>query len=132
MSSAGRAAPSIGVIGRICTAFIVAVALSACGTPLSRTSTGVDEVTQLVIVADSLIGAEVYVNDRTSGPVARTDLQPYRYGIWSSRNKREQSLDRIVIAVESGDNAVRVVKDGRTIYERTMHFLHGQTREIEI
>lgn len=132
MSSNGGKSTSLRAMGALCMAVIVAVTLSACGAPLTRSSTGIEESTQLVIVSESLMGTEVIINGQSSGLIDRSDLERYRYGIMGSKDKREESLDRILLDVEPGDNEIRVVKEGRTIYERSMHFLQGQTREVEI
>ncbi|HSG88736.1 MAG TPA: hypothetical protein VLA56_05965 [Pseudomonadales bacterium] len=111
---------------------MAAMLLSACGAPMRQSSSGVEEATRLVLFAETLVGAEVVVDGFSTGTIEREDLVSYDYGILGASDRREEKLQRFELVVTPGNHTVKVVSGSRTLMDRTLYFVQGQTREMEL
>ncbi len=106
--------------------------LIACGgAPIQRTATGFSEATQIVLIADELIGATVSLGGKTI-TVTEEALTPYRMGILGSADKKIENMEILYLRVQPGDVELLIRKGGATLLRQTLYLSEGQTREITL
>lgn len=104
----------------------------ACGgAPIQKTATGFSETTQIILIADELIGATVRVGGKTI-TVTEEVLTPYRMGVLGSADKKIERMEMLHLPVQPGDVELLVRKDGATLLRQTLYVSEGQTREITL
>jgi hypothetical protein len=106
--------------------------LIACGgAPIQKTATGFSQATQIVLIADELIGATVRVGSKTI-TVTEEALSPYRMGVLGSADKKIENMEILHLPVQPGDVELLIRKNGNTLLRQTLYLSEGQTREITL
>jgi len=109
----------------------LALVLSACGAYNEKTA-GIEEDTILVLRSESLVGLSVEITPSFSRVVTAEDLTKFTMGMAGVRDSENQNLETITLKVESGTQRLTIHQNGATVYDRELHFAHGQTRELRI
>jgi hypothetical protein len=110
---------------------MLALVLSACGAYNEKTS-GIEEDTILVLRSESLVGLIIEITPSFSRVISEDDLTDFTMGIAGVSDSENQNLETITLIVESGTQRLTIRKNGTTVYDRELHFTHGQTRELRI
>ena len=106
-------------------------ALSACGAYNEKT-TGIEEDTILVLRSESLVGLSVEITPSFSRVVTKGDLTKFTMGLAGVTDSENQNLETITLKVESGTQRLTIRQNGTTVYDKSMYFTRGQTRELRI
>lgn len=106
------------------------VLIFGCASAPVTTSRGILEDTKIVILAQELVGAQVFVNQQPLGRLEKNDLQKYRFGVMGVRNSERENLQAFSISVPSGMVDLRLVKGGRVIMNRQIFMSEGQIKEL--
>lgn len=109
----------------------LALCLSACGS-IQKYDTGIMQETRLIVRSEVLIGHTVEVGPVFSFIVSKADLSAYKFGILGSKDSENEKLQAIVLEVESGPQSVKISNGNTIVYDKTLYFSDGQTREIRI
>jgi len=110
---------------------MLALALSACGAYNEKTA-GIEEDTILVLRSESLVGLSVEITPGFSRVVTAEGLTKFTMGMAGVNDSENQNLETITLKVESGTQRLTIRKNGATVYDKDLHFTHGQTRELRI
>ncbi len=110
---------------------MLAVVLSACGA-YNEKATGIEEDTILVLRSETLVGMSVEITPSFSRVVTADDLTEFTMGIGGVNDSENQNLETITLKVESGKQRLTIRRNGVPVYDRDLHFTHGQTRELRI
>ncbi len=110
---------------------MLGLTLSACGAYNEKTA-GIEEDTILVLRSESLIGLSVEITPSFSRVVTADDLTKFTMGMAGVSDSENQNLETITLKVESGMQRLTIRRNGATVYDRDLHFTHGQTRELRI
>ena len=110
---------------------MLALILSACGAYNEKTA-GIEEDTILVLRSESLVGLSVEITPSFSRVVTANDLTKFTMGMAGVTDSENQNLETITLKVESGTQRLTIRRNGATVYDRDLHFAHGQTRELKI
>ena len=110
---------------------VLAVVLSACGA-YNEKATGIEEDTILVLRSESLVGLSVEISPNFSRVVTEDDLTKFTMGIGGVSDSENQNLETITLKVESGTQRLTIRRNGVAVYDRDLHFVLGQTRELRI
>jgi|TARA_B110000902_G_scaffold251404_1_gene311623 hypothetical protein len=110
---------------------VLVLFLSACG-GLQKYEAGIAQQAKLILRGEALVGCRVDVGPRFSLLVSKSDLTAYEFGVLGSKDSETESLQTIVLEVESGSQSVKVSYGTSMIYDKTLYFSDGQTRDIRI
>ena len=110
---------------------VLAVVLSACGA-YNEKATGIEEDTILVLRSESLVGLSVEISPSFSRVVTEDDLTKFTMGIGGVSDSENQNLETITLKVEGGTQRLTIRRNGVAVYDRDLHFVLGQTRELRI
>lgn len=110
---------------------MLAIVLSACGA-YNEKATGIEEDTILVLRSESLVGLSVEISPNFSRVVTKDDLTKFTMGIGGVSDSENQNLETITLKVESGAQRLTIRRNGVAVYDRDLHLVRGQTRELRI
>ena len=110
---------------------MLALVLSACGA-YNEKAAGIEEDTMLVLRSESLVGLSVEITPGFSRVITAGDLTKFTMGIAGVSDSENQNLETITLKVESGTQRLTIRRNGAAVYDRDLHFTHGQTRELRI
>lgn len=107
--------------------------LFGCGAPVTKETVGYVEATQLVVWAKQLTGLSVSVNGETVvSNIERSDLNKFKYGVLGTKNSEKEDMQSITLGVNKGSNLITITDNEKPIYQKSLYFTNGQTREIRI
>ena len=118
-------------MGRIFFSCFLACCLSSCG-GVQKYQAGIDERATLIVRSEILIGHTVEVGQAFNLLVSKADLSPYQLGVLGAKDSVNEGLQAIVLEVESGSQLIKISIGSTPVYEKTLYFSAGQTREIRI
>lgn len=110
---------------------MLALALSACGA-YNEKAAGIEEQTILVLRSEELIGLSIEITPNFSRVISEDDLTKFTMGIAGVKDSENQNLETLTLIVEDGTQRLTIRKNGTIVYDRELHFTHGQTRELRI
>jgi hypothetical protein len=112
--------------------FIVTLAifLAACGAPVKRTEMGLENVTQIVVVAEKLVGSRVQVDDNLDVIVDKSMLDKYTMGVLGAADRAEENYQAISIKVDPGTHKLLVTSGGRIVIDKSIYVSEGQTTKV--
>lgn len=110
---------------------LLAAFLVSCGAPIQKSTTGLEETTQIVLLAENLVGLDVTVGN-IDKKIGRSDLERYRLGVAGAADAEIENMHRVTIAIQPGNHRVIIKDGGQTLIDRSMYFSAGQTREIKV
>lgn len=110
---------------------VLALCVSACG-GIQKYETGITQQATLIVRSEILVGSRVDVGPGFSLLVSKADLTAYEFGVLGAKDSDNEGLQTIVLEVESGSKSVKVSDGNSMVYNKTLYFSDGQTREIRI
>lgn len=108
----------------------LAILLAACGAPVKRTEMGLENVTQIVVVADQLVGSRVQVDDNLDVIVNKSMLDKYTMGVLGAADPAEENYQAISIKVDPGTHQLRVTSGGSVVIDKSVYVSEGQTTKV--
>jgi len=117
---------------RIIAIVFLSMMLLACGAPIQKSTTGLVEDTQLILVGEQLTGLNVAIGTIVNKKIGRSDLERYRFGVLGSADSERENMHKVTFIIKAGEHRV-VVSDGDAVmYDKVLYFSDGQTREVRI
>ena len=110
---------------------MLALVLSACGAYNEKTA-GIEEDTVLILRSETLVGLSIEITPSFSSVISEDDLTKFTMGMAGVTDSENQNLETVTLKVESGTQQLTIRRNGTTVYNRELHFTHGQTRELRI
>ena len=110
---------------------IIVFFLSSCG-GAQKYEGGITQQPTLIVRSELLVGHRIDVGPTFSLLISKADLTAYKLGILGSKDSEIEGLQTIVLEVESGSQSVKVSEGSSMVYDKTLYFSDGQTREIRI
>lgn len=104
--------------------------LMACGAPVKRTEMGLENVTQVVVVADTLVGSRLQVGDNLDVTIEKAMLDKYTKGVLGAADRPEEKLQSVTVKVDPGSHLIRLITNGRVVINKTVYLSEGQTTRI--
>lgn len=113
---------------------IILVMLSAlmvaCGAPIKRTEVGLENITQIVIVADTLVGSRLQVGDNLNVTLEKSMLDKYTKGVLGAADRPEESMQSVTVKVDPGTHLVKLTTAGRVVINKNVYVSEGQTTKV--
>ena len=110
---------------RVASILLAVSVLVACGAPVLTQQTSIAPNTELLLKADTLVGAQITLNEKRF-TVTKDDLEHYRYGVAGAADKSIESLQVIRLMVEPGNLLVTIRLDDSTLLEKKLYLIEGQ------
>lgn len=106
--------------------------LAACGSPVQKSTFGYVEETQLVLMADRLVGLKISIGSISNREIKKSDLKKYRLGVLGVKDSDRENLQTAIFAIEKGEHNLVVTDGNQVVYGAVLFFNNGQTREVRI
>ena len=116
---------------RLASILLVVSMLVACGAPVRTQQTSLAPKTELLLIADVLVGAQVSLNDKRL-TVSKNNLESYKYGIAGAADKSIEKQEVIRLPVDPGTVKVKISLNGKMLFEKKLYLVEGQTRELRL
>ena len=116
---------------RLASILLAVFMLVACGAPVRTQQTSIAPKTELLLIAEVLVGAQISLNDKRL-TVTKDDLESYQYGVAGAADKSIENQEVIRLSVEPGNVLVKVRLNGAMLLEKKLYLVEGQTRELRL
>lgn len=113
--------------------FFLLSGLTACGSPLHTSQTGVEASQHIILVGNNLTGNTISIGSIRNHEIKAADLTKHDLTIATSANSELQNKEILEIKVNSGNNLI-IIKDknGKIILKKSIYLSNGQTSTVKL
>jgi len=108
----------------------LSIFLIACGAPAKRTEMGIANNTQIIVVADKLVGARLEVGTNLNVTIEKTMLDKYTKGVLGAADRPEEGMQSVTVKVDPGSHSIRLINNGQVLINKTVYVSEGQTTKV--
>ncbi|WP_394130174.1 hypothetical protein [Shewanella maritima] len=114
-------------------AIVTALFLTACGSNVQHTQSGLEHEQKIVLIADQLVGLTISVGKVANHTIVKSDLTPYKTGVAGAADAADENKQILSIKVDKGNHKLSIQNaHGTTILAKELYLASGQIRTIRL